>query len=259
MSRKKFNVADFFIEALRNYGLLIVTILMIVITCIIEPNFFSLKNFLNILRQISVVGIVACGMTYVIISGAFDLSVGSVISFFGASSPSLRSTAVSRNMLPCYTAYWPDWPWAYSTGVLISMINGRGGEAFIITYGTQIVVAALALFASKGLFISGNMTGTFYKSIGKNLTPIILMLVIVAVMEFILKKTSYGRKLSFIGGNIEAGEDEWYPGGRSPDLLLCNIRTAGWPRRHCADFSCYRLQTQREDRAMSWTRSRPWW
>ena len=64
-------------------GILVAIIILIIITGIIQPEFFAWSNMINILRQISVNGIVACGMTVCIMSGCYDLSVGSIVSMTG--------------------------------------------------------------------------------------------------------------------------------------------------------------------------------
>ncbi|MDD3942877.1 MAG: ribose ABC transporter permease, partial [Sphaerochaetaceae bacterium] len=71
------------IDIIRSNGILLVILLLIIVTGITESNFLTVGNLLNVLRQVAVVGIVACGMTYCIIGGAFDLSVGSVVSLAG--------------------------------------------------------------------------------------------------------------------------------------------------------------------------------
>ena len=64
-------------------GILICIIILIIVTGLIQPEFFAWSNMINILRQISVNGIVACGMTVCIMSGCYDLSVGSMLSLIG--------------------------------------------------------------------------------------------------------------------------------------------------------------------------------
>ena len=88
----------------------------------------------------------------------------------------------------------------------IAAINGRGGEAFIITYGTQIVLAAIALFPSKGLFIAGRVPEGLFKMMGKDNAPIYIFLVVAAILQFVISKTQYGRKLCFIGNNMDAAK-----------------------------------------------------
>jgi ribose transport system permease protein len=92
-------------------------------------------------------------------------------------------------------------------GILITAINGRMGEAFIVTYGMQVVVAALAMYASGGLFIAGKIPrGGIYRSLGMGMSPILIFLAIAAIMQFVLVKTRFGRQMCFIGGNIAAAK-----------------------------------------------------
>jgi ribose/xylose/arabinose/galactoside ABC-type transport system permease subunit len=192
-------------NVLRSYGVLMTLMVIIIITGIIEKNFFTLENFINILRQVSMIGIVACGMTFVIISGAFDLSVGSVISLSGVIAINTINSG-GGELLAIIYALLIGLAVGLINGILISSINGRMGEAFIVTYGTLTVAAALAMYASGGLFIAGKIKPGFYKSIGQGITPIIIFLVIAAFLQFILVKTKFGRQMCFIGGNINAAK-----------------------------------------------------
>ena len=67
----------------RDYSVLVALVLMVVIASVINPRFLTVRNLTNILRQVSVIGIVSMGMTMVILSGGIDLSVGSVLAFSG--------------------------------------------------------------------------------------------------------------------------------------------------------------------------------
>jgi len=190
------------INLIRSYGVLLSLVLVILITGAIEKNFFTFENLLNVLRQNAVIGIVACGMTYVIISGAFDLSVGAVVSLSGV----IAITTINKGggeMLAIGLALLVGIAVGIANGVLISTINGKMGEAFIVTYGTQTVAAALAMYASGGLFVAGRIKEGFYKSIGKGMTPIAIFIVIAAILQFVLAKTGFGRRLCFIGGNMK--------------------------------------------------------
>jgi len=192
-------------NTLRSYGVLLALILVIIVTGIIEKNFFTLDNFLNVLRQNAVIGIVACGMTFVIISGAFDLSVGAVVSLSGVIAITTINNGGGEIMAIIF-ALMVGLVVGVTNGVLISSINGRMGEAFIITYGTLTVAASLAMYASGGLFLAGKIKDGFYKSIGQGMIPIVIFLSIAAVMQFVLVKTKFGREMCFIGGNIKAAK-----------------------------------------------------
>ena len=186
-------------------GILVAIMILIAVTAIIQPEFFVWSNMINILRQIAVNGIVACGMTVCIMSGCYDLSVGSIVSMTGvfailavnAGYPDLVCIGIGLGIGIIAGVF---------NGTLISAINGRGGEAFIITYGTQTVLAAIALFPSKGLFIAGRVQDGLFKSMGMNNAPIYIFLVVALILHFVISKTQYGRKLCFIGNNMDAAK-----------------------------------------------------
>lgn len=188
-------------ELFFNNGILIVILALIAITGLIEPNFLQFRNLLNILRQNAVIGIVACGLTYCIIGGAYDLSVGAVVSLAGVIAILSINAGVNEFLAIAY-ALLAGLAVGGINGLLISLINGRSGEAFIITYGMQVVVASVALFPSNGLFISGKIQDGFFKAIGRGYWPIILFVAVAVVLEIILKTTRYGRRMTFIGSNM---------------------------------------------------------
>jgi inositol transport system permease protein len=76
----------------------------------------------------------------------------------------------------------------------------------MITYGMQVVVAAIALFPSNGLFIAGRVQPGFFMSLGQGMMPIIIFLVLAAILQFLLVKTRYGRQLCYIGSNMNAAK-----------------------------------------------------
>ncbi len=191
------------IKGLRANGLVLVILLIVIVAGIIEPNFLTFNNLLNILRQVSVVGIVACGMTYCIISGVFDLSVGSIVSLTGVITI-LSINSGTNEYIAILLGLMAGLGIGLINGVLVASIKGRSGEAFIITYGMQIVAGAIALFPSNGLFIAGRISEGFFKSLGKGVTPIIIFLSLAVLMQIILVKTRFGRQLSYIGSNISA-------------------------------------------------------
>ena len=196
---------DKMINLVLSNGILICIIILIIVTGLIQPEFFAWSNMINILRQISVNGIVACGMTVCIMSGCYDLSVGSIVSMTGvfailainAGYPDLVCIGIGLGIGIIAGIF---------NGALISAINGRGGEAFIITYGTQTVLAAIALFPSKGLFIAGRVPEGLFKMMGLNNAPIYIFLAVALILHFVISKTQYGRKLCFIGNNMDAAK-----------------------------------------------------
>ena len=186
-------------------GILICIIILIIVTGLIQPEFFAWSNMINILRQISVNGIVACGMTVCIMSGCYDLSVGSIVSMTGVFAI-LAINAGVNDILCILIGLGIGIIAGVFNGSLIAAINGRGGEAFIITYGTQTVLAAIALFPSKGLFIAGRVPEGLFKLMGLNNSPIYIFLVVALILHFVISKTQFGRNLCFIGNNMDAAK-----------------------------------------------------
>lgn len=192
-------------SAVRSNGLQMAILVVIIITGIVEPSFFKFNNILNVLRQVSIIGIIACGMTYCIIGGVFDLSVGSVVSLTGVITI-LSINGGINEFLAMFLGIMAGLVIGCINGMLISVIGGRSGEAFIITYGMQVVGAAVALFPSNGLFIAGRVSEGAFKSLGKGPMPIIIFLGVAVILQFLLVKTKYGRQLCYIGSNMKAAK-----------------------------------------------------
>jgi ribose/xylose/arabinose/galactoside ABC-type transport system permease subunit len=200
-------------SALRNYGLIIGLVVIIIIVSILEHEFFTINNFLNILRQSSAIGLCALGMTYVMISGGMDLSIGSTVSLSGvAAILIMNSYGVSGNVnfaavIAIFTAIVIGAVIGLANGAILAAINGRLGESFIITYSMQIVIGALALLVSGGQFIFGRFTeGRLYTKMGTDLGPIIIFIIIAILMQLGLANTNFGRQTYFFGANMDVAK-----------------------------------------------------
>ena len=118
-------------EFLIKYKSLVGLLVLITIVTILSPSFLSKKNIFNILRQTSVNGIIATGMTFVILTGGIDLSVGSILAISGAVCASLLASG--QNIIIAVLA-------ALIIGAMVGFLNG-----FIITKGKlQPFIATLA-------------------------------------------------------------------------------------------------------------------
>jgi ribose transport system permease protein len=185
-----------------DYAIVLALILLALVVSIIQPKFFSVQNFRNILNQISVVGILSCGMTFVILIGCIDLSVGSMISLAGIVSVTLldRAGGVSSIFLTVVLGALIG----LATGLITGGINGRMGESFMVTYGMQSVLAALALIVSGSLFMMVTVSKGIYVEIGKGLNPIYIFVVLVVLCQLLISKTRFGRNIMFMGSNPTA-------------------------------------------------------
>jgi inositol transport system permease protein len=191
------------VQYLNKYGLLLALLLICVALSILTPNFFSIQNLVIILRQISINGILAVGVAFVIISGGIDLSLGSVLALTGVVA-ALFARNESGIFLPVTMGIL--------TGLAIGTINGlvitKGKTApFIVTLGMMTIARGLALVASDGRPIS-NLSKSF-NAIGAGELfsipiPILIFIIIAIVATVILNYTKIGRYIYAVGGNENA-------------------------------------------------------
>jgi ribose transport system permease protein len=188
----------------RRYGTLIGLVLLCAVLWILTPHFLTVSNLLNIVQQTSINAIVAAGMTFVIISGGIDLSVGSILALSGV----VLGWVLMWNQPPILTGVIA----ALAVGTLCGLINGvlisiGRLPAFIATLGMMSVARGAALMFTEGRPISGfeeQYRWIATGSIGFVPMPVIVMVVVYAVAHFVLTRTTFGRYVYAIGGNEEA-------------------------------------------------------
>ena len=197
-------------KLLRRYGTLIgCAIILLVFWIALPGTFMTARNWLNITEQVSMLTVVAAGMTIVMVMGDFDLSVGSMASLSGIVAAVL------------FTFGYPMWEAlgaALLAGLVGGLINGTlvsfvGIMPFVATLATLTIYSGAAFVVSGGRTISGRAIpdafGDFARdgiSLGgltiPNLT--IVAIVTVAIVWVLLEQTTFGRRLYAIGGNLEA-------------------------------------------------------
>lgn len=186
---------------------LIALLLLIVIVSFLNPNFFSVDNILNILRQTSVNAIIAVGMTLVILTAGIDLSVGSVLALCGAFAATLVGMEV-----PVIAAI----PIALLAGALLGAISGviiaKGKvQAFIATLVTMTLLRGVTMVYTDGRPISTGFTDTAdtFAWFGAEYAlgipvPVWLMIIVFAGAWYLLNHTRFGRYVYALGGNESA-------------------------------------------------------
>lgn len=178
-------------------GLIVVSILM----GLASDNFFSVNNIMNVLRQVSVVGILAVGMTFVILTGGIDLSVGAVMALVGTLSAGL----MVNTGLPASIAL----PAGLFIGLGIGIFNGAlvaWGKmpAIIVTLATMGMARGLGLIYSGGYPVSGIPSWISWFGVGRIgvvPVPVVIMVVIYAIAWALLQRTAFGRHVYALGGN----------------------------------------------------------
>ena len=187
---------------LRSYGILIAFVLIVIIMTILSPVFLTVTNVLNIIRQSSVYGIMAIGMTFVILTGGIDLSVGSLLAIAGAIAAGSIKSGMGLG-LTIVLALAIGLGCGFLNGVFVTL--GRI-TPFVVTLGMMSIARGLTLIYTKGYPISGLNPAFRFIGAGDIFDlpfPIILFILTTVVAWLILTQTRLGRYTYAIGGNEE--------------------------------------------------------
>ena len=190
---------------LQRLGPFIALVLVAVGLSVMSPDFLTVNNLLNVMRQVSINALIAFGMTLVILLGGIDLSVGSIL----ALSSVLTATLLQSGVDPMLATLLGILAGA-AMGLFNGLVISKGKVApFIATLATMTILRGLALVFSNGSPITGfdselfSMLGGGYIA-GLVPVPVAWMLILFAGFWFVLKKTVFGRHLYATGGNEEA-------------------------------------------------------
>jgi ribose transport system permease protein len=187
----------------REIGTLAGLLVLCVALWIATPHFGTASNLINVVQQSTIIGIIAAGMTFVIITGGIDLSVGSIVALAGI----VFGTLAHANLpLPLAAAG------ALIAGTLCGAVNGAlitigRLPPFIATLGMMSVARGAALLLSDGRPISGFPSGFRTLATGSVAgipVPVIIMLAVYGAAYFVLTRVTLGRYAYAIGGNEEA-------------------------------------------------------
>ncbi|MEA4896499.1 MAG: ABC transporter permease [Oscillospiraceae bacterium] len=198
MNKKKLSAAAIY----RKYGIFLILVVLFIISASINSNFLKPQNLLNILRQISVVTIIACAQTMLIVSGMIDLSAGLVCTL---------SMCFTAGVLVGTGSVWLAAGAGIATGMAAGWING-----FLVTrYSLPPFIATLAMTnIAKGIvqiYTNGQTIGGVesLRWLGQGAVlgipvPVWLMLIVVAIVAVLMRKTTLGLHIYSIGGNENA-------------------------------------------------------
>lgn len=200
---------------IEKYGIVFVLIIMIILVSIIKPTFLSPNNLFNVLTQVSIYGIMAMGISFVIISKGIDLSVGSLLALSGVISCSLIQVGATKIFPNLGTA--PLFVFiivAIGIGGLCGAVSGvliskSKLPAFIATLAMMVVARGFALIFSKGKPVSNLVPSVMNiggKIFGVIPVPILIFLFVVFISTILLNHTQFGKNVFAIGGNIKAAQ-----------------------------------------------------
>lgn len=189
---------------------------------VMSEYFFSLGNLTNILVQTSTIGLIALGMTYVMINGNIDLSVGATLGLAASLSVGLQNYGITVAVVV-----------AIASGVVLGAMNGllvwkTGVNAFIVTLGAMIGVRGLIfVYTEEQSFYASNFAFSDFgmSTIGPIPVLAVIFLFCALLMHLVLKKTVHGRNTFAVGGNPEAALDAGIRIGRN---MMVNFIIVGF-------------------------------
>ncbi len=192
------------VKHLKQYGIFIGFIIVSAIISFVSPQFLTLSNWTIIFTQVAINALLAFGVTFVIITGGIDLSLGSVVAVAGIFAASTAHPGEFPVVLPILAGIL--------AGVILGAFNGfvitkTKIAPFIVTLGTMTIARGLALIFSNGRPIS-NLSQSFEFIGGGNILgipfPILILVFVFIICSLLLNKTVLGRYIYAIGGNEQA-------------------------------------------------------
>lgn len=194
-------------EMLGKLGPLLGLFLIVIVITILNPSFMTTDNVLNILRQVSISALIAFGITFVILTGGIDLSVGSTLALTGA----VAATMLASGIDPVLTILA-----ALLLGAVLGAVNGviiaKGKVApFIATLATMTIYRGLTLVYTDGRPVSDLGNEITFQMLGKGYffgipVPVCTMILAFIVLYVIMHKTTFGRRVYAVGGNEAASK-----------------------------------------------------
>lgn len=202
------------------YGVIIGLVIIMVFFTVMKAKFLTVENMMNMLRQTSINGLLAIGMTFVVLTGGIDLSVGSIV---GASGMFAALIARSETGIPWYAAVLVG----LLAGLLLGTINGfvisyLRVPAFIATLGMLSIARGVTFMASNAKPVPGLSQG-FLKVGGGSVSfipiPILILTVVLLISYMVLYKTRYGRYVFATGGNAVSARVS----GINVKQIICSV------------------------------------
>jgi ribose transport system permease protein len=202
----KSNKTNFFKTLWKEYSIVVVFIgIFIACTIITQGKFASLNNIMAILRNISTIGLISMGMTFVLISGGIDLSSGGVLATSGAVLIILQGSGKVPLWIAILACLSVAIGFGFINGIIITKTNL---PAFIVTLAIGIMARSIVMFFTKGATITGRTVHEFTNIGNGNLLgipiPFIIVIIMAILLTILLNKTKYGTYIFAVGGNENA-------------------------------------------------------
>jgi putative xylitol transport system permease protein len=191
---------------LGDYGILVIFAAVFVYLSVFAENFLDIDNLTNVVRQSSIIGLVALGMTFVMITAGIDLSVGSVVGLTGVVAAMLAPNEGNAVVVPLLGGLAVG---AFVGYLSASMVVWGKILPFLATLATMAVARSAALVITDGEVESG--LSSSFEWLGSGMlgpipVPVVLFLAAALVADFVLSKTKFGYHVYAIGGSEESAQ-----------------------------------------------------
>ena len=210
---------------LASQGILIAFVLFMIAFTIANPKFLSVDNVLSVVRSSAIIGVIALGVTFVVISGNLDLSVGSMMSFSTIVVLDLHDRIGPLLAIPAMFAM------TLGLGAFIGFLVGYLRlNSLIVTLGMLSAIHGLTLTYSGGQNMDiADKEGTWFSVFGQGTAlgipvPILIFLILAAFLGMMLARTPFGRKVYAVGGNGTAATFSGIPRART--VFYCYMISA---------------------------------
>ncbi|MGI6170011.1 MAG: ABC transporter permease [Christensenellales bacterium] len=198
--KKKFNFGKFY----KRYGLFIILGVMIVVMTLVHPRFFAMDNFANIMRQMAVNGLLAIGVTFIILTGGIDLSIGSIVGFAGVIAALVAQNHNVSVVVPILAGCLAGMVFGVMNGIITAVLRV---PPFITTLGMLSVAKGITYIICNARPVPGlspQFLGIAKSSLGPIPLPMVILAISFLIASIVLYKTRFGRYIYAIGGNREA-------------------------------------------------------
>lgn len=216
-------------ELLARTGLLLGVIILFALLWAVAPNFATPRNLFNVLRAVAINGMIACAMTFVIISGDIDVSVGGAVAWASA----LLGTLAIKQHWPLALAVL----FVVALGTVVHALAGGirvkwGIPAFVVTLAMMLAYKGLAKVITNAYPVTPFPESFSFWGQGYVLkvipVPAVLMVIAFGIFYFLSTRTVFGRSVYSVGGNEEASRLSGIPVGRTRILVfaICGLMAA---------------------------------
>ncbi|MBI2245433.1 MAG: ABC transporter permease [Nocardioides sp.] len=221
--RRRVSTTDRLIDLMSRYGTIVSLVLCVVIFSALRPDIFATShNFFNVLNQVSILGIIALGLTVALVQGLFDLSLASMATLGGFLATKWLSEGTIGSPVVAVLV-------VLLIALLIGAFNGivvayGGVSAFIATLAVGSILTGLVLGVSKSATILSGIPDGFLimgqGKVGPIPAPVVFLAIVAALLYVFLEQTQTGRHMYAIGGNAETARLSGIPVKRYALLAL---------------------------------------